>query len=340
MTKGLLTLSTPRTTEMLSVVCDIVPSISESVSSSITRVPIVTFKADQAFAYDVGCTNELSVSIVRVDPHTEEDPQAPTTWSNATFEEKLVSFIDRWQAETDGCQFEFEPFTTGQRPINENVYISDILIKSEKGNPDALYISFNAVVGTMTGKIVPAYSQANPDGSMTNGYQEAIKISKSFVTMTSSDGVSHYFIYYGGADNLNCVVSYVATCGPEQPFPYVTLDISKKNLSAIAPLLVDDIIPGKNRVYVNGIGQGEYIVTKVSSSGQNYRVTAYSIYEQYRASPINETFLFSVNKTPMEMILKILTDSTNYGVPYARLFFNIEDIIYCFNDENNSWSTT
>lgn len=337
--EGMLTLSTPNTTQNLSVVCDLIPSISESISASITRVPIVTFKADQAFAFDTGCTSELSVSITRIDPHVAESANDPSTWSNATFEEKLVAFIDRWQADTDGCQFQFEPFTSGQREIREWVYLSDVTIKSEKGVPDTLYISFNAVVGTMSAKIKPVL----PNSALLTGYQKMVYVNESFITLSSSDGFAHYFVYYGGADNLNCVTSYIATCGPEQPFPYLTLNISKKNLSAIAPLLVDDIIPGKNHIYVNGIGQGEYIVTKVSSSGQNYKVIAYSVYEQYRASPINEVFLFgssanTIYKTPMEIILRILTDSSNYGVPYARLFFNLEDIIYCYREENNNWA--
>ena len=341
MTAGVLTLNIPGTTQLLSVDCDVVTSVNEEVSTSLTTVPIVTFKADQSFVFDTGVTATMTFSMVRNNPLSINDgSDNPYKWSNRKFEKMITDFIDRWQAETDGCHLVFTPIDdTFQRTIDEYVYLSSLTLTNKGGYADTLYITLNVVVGTMTAKIKPTI----PVDSKVKGYQDKIYISDSFITMTSSSGEDHYFIYYGGADTLNCVSSYYVKCGPEQPFPSLVMTISKKNLSAIAPLLVDDIIAGKNRVQVKGIGGGDYIVTKVSSQGQNYKVTAYTIYEQYSASSIGEEFTFgpSANQMyhkPMEIITRILTDSETYGISGARISFALSDIVYCYASTKNSWS--
>ena len=338
-TEGTLVLST-QTGLYPQILSDVITSVNDNVSTSVLRTPIVTFKADQAFAYDTGTTSSLSFSIVRNNPSEPNDLPGNTdsrTWSNKRFEEEFVKYIDRWQAETDGCQLVFEPFTTGQRKIAENVYLSSVSITSNKGIAETLYISLDVDVGTMTAQVKPVIEE-----SKVYGYTDPVYWKDSVITITSSDGIDYYPIYLGVENQWNCVTSYVVKCGPEQAFPSLVLNISKKNLSAIAPDLVDDIIAGKNRVVVYGIGKGEYIVTKAYSSGQNYKVTAYSIYEQYRASTINENFTFGSEpgvsyKTPIDVIFKILTDQSTYGVDIARIFFNQDDIIYCYRPENNTW---
>lgn len=338
-TEGTLVLSI-YTGQYPQILSDVVTSINDNVSVSVMRTPIVTFKADQAFAYDTGATSSLSFSIVRNNPPEPNDLPENTnsrTWSNKRFEAELVRYIDRWQAETDGCQLVFEPFTPGQRTISEYVYLSSISITSNKGIAETLYISLDADVGTMTAAAKPIISD-----SKVYGATDPIYWKDSVITMSSSDGMNNYPIYMGVENQWNCVSSYAVKCGPEQSFPSLVLNISKKNLSAIAPDLVDDIIAGKNHISVYGVGKGDYIVTKTYSSGQNYKVTAYSVYEQYRASPINEKFSFgSITgvsyKTPMDMIFHILTDQLYYGVDNAKIFFNLKDIIYCYRKDNNQW---
>ena len=277
MFEGTLTLTISGSARYIDpIICECVPSAEDQVSVSITRVPIVTFKADQAFAYDTGATSSLSFTIVRNNPSQIDDLSRDCRqWSNAYFEKKFTEFIDRWQAETDGCRLQFTPVTSGQRPIDENVYLSSLSFKSDKGHGDTTYINLSVDIGTMTAKIKPSI----PVDAPLRGYTDPVYTKDSMVTMTSSDGSAYYVLYYGGSDLTGCVSSYSVKCGPEQPFPSLVMNISKKNLTAVAPDLVDDIIAGKNRIDVYGIGKGQYIVTKVASSGQNFKITAYSIYE-------------------------------------------------------------
>lgn len=345
-TEGSLTLTiNGGSTQYPQLISDVVTSITDSVSASVTRVPIVTFKADQAFAFDTGTTSSMSFSITRMNPADPDDSPSNTnsrTWSNKRFEKELVRYIDRWQAETDGCQLVFEPFTSGQRTIEENVYLSSISISVEKGIAETLYISLDVDVGTMTARAVPIIRK-----STVSGYLDPVYWNESVVTMTSSDGVSNYVLYLGVENQWNCVSSYSVKCGPEQAFPSLILNISKKNLSAVAPDLVDDIIAGKNRIMIYGVGRGEYVVTKTYSSGQNYKITAYSVYEQYSASPVSligEDFTFgdvpgTKFKTPFDMLVGILTDAISYGTEeISKISFNLDKIVYCYRKVNNEWS--
>ena len=347
--EGTLTLSC---TGLRDVVFDTIPAINEQISASITRVPIVTFRADQAFAFDAGTTSNLSFTIIRTQkPDADDDTTDSRLWTNAKFEEMLVKYIDRWQAETDGCTLEFVPMVESQRAfvnnsskayaIHENVYLSNLTIRYDKGIPETLYINFNANIGTMTAQLTPSIINNAP----AKGYLDKIYEKDAIVTMTSSDGANYYVLYFGLQTEWSCVSSYSVKCGPEQPFPVLTLNLSKKNLSAVAPNLVEDIIPGKNRIFVEGIGEGEYIVTKTSSSGQNYKIVAYSIYEQYRATPVGNNYTMgqastTMYKTPFDVIIRILTDATVYGVGGNRIYFPLEKIIYCFKSNNNKWETT
>lgn len=332
--------------------CDVITSITEQISASITRVPIVTFKADQAFAFDAGTTSSISFTIVRtqhpeasVERDDEEDDSR--MWTNAKFERELTDYIDRWQAETDGCKIVYTPVAyeqnKGQSLIAENVYFSSLSIKADRGKADTIYITLGADVGTMTAKVKPIVPQDAP----AKGYGDKIYEENALVTMTSSDGLVHYVLYYGLQTEWNCVSSYSVKCGPESPFPVLTLKLSKKSFTAIAPKLSEDVIPGKNRIFINGIGGGEYIVTKTSTSGQYYKITAYSIYEQYRASPIGTALTFGTKpemryKTPMDIILRILTDAESYGSAENRIYFPLSDVIYCYKKESNNdpqWNT-
>ncbi len=343
-TKGALTLTMAGGTHP-QILSEVVTSISDSVSASITRVPIVTFKADQAFAFDTGTTSSLSFSITRPNPVNPDDRPENTdsrTWSNKRFEKELTGYIDRWQAETDGCTLVFEPYTTGQRRIEENVYLASLSITMDKGIAETLYISLEADIGTMTAKAKPIVKE-----STISGYLPPVFWNESVVTMTSSDGTINYVLYMGVENQWNCVSSYVVRCGPEQPFPSLILNISKKNLSAIAPDLVDDIVAGKNRITVYGVGRGEYVVTKSQSSGQNYKITAYSVYEQYRASPVsisgtNITFGSRPGKdyqNPFDMMTGILADVSSYGTEdISKISFNLNDIVYCYRKVNNEWA--
>lgn len=326
------------TTALREMTIDVVSSVSHQLSASITRVPIVTFRADQAFAYDIGTTGDLTFTIVRTQrADADDDATDSRLWTNAKFEEMLTNYIDRWQAETDGCTLRFEPLTYGQSIIEENVYLSNLVIKEDKGVAETLYITLNANIGSMTASI----KQPTPSSdAQAKGYMDKVFDDSALVTMTSSDSFDHYVLYYGKQTEWNCVSSYSVKCGPEQPFPILILNLSKKNLSAVAPNLVEDIIPGKNRIFINGIGGGEYIVTKTASSGQNYKITAYSIYEQYRASPIGETFAFGQDesttyKTPFDIITKILTDPNSYGSEETRIYFPVDKIIFCYKTVNN-----
>ena len=324
-------------------------NISDSISASVSVTPIVTYTAENSFAFDVSATERLSFSFIRKNPPNaliEGDERTDDRLlCNRAWIERLKTFIDCWQARSDGCQMTFEPLDeTLQYKITRNVYISSLGYSSSVESNKVIKGTIELQIGSMTADA----AQAEKSNIDLKGYNDIIDMDDMSVTMTSSDGLATYILYCKDKTvddvkyTLNCITSYSLKGGPEQPFEYLVMNISKKRLSVVAPNLVNDIIAGRNRIKLNAMGRGQFVVTKCSSSSTTYKIVAYSIYEAYRSISIGNAMYFGqgVNNTPYSIILSILTTRNKIGAgsDISPIYFTKDDVKYAYFNKNNSWA--
>lgn len=117
--------------------------------------------------------------------------------------------------------------------------------------------------------------------------------------MTDSYGINTYTLHTSAyrdpsTGNLSkqgysCIESLKIHGGPLQPFEYITMELSKKRITSLAPMLVDDIRAGLNIVTIYGFGStgAQYIVTNCKSKSDTWKVTAYSVAEGIRGYTLN-----------------------------------------------------
>ena len=102
--------------------------------------------------------------------------------------------------------------------------------------------------------------------------------------MTSSDR-AQTFVLHSSSRGYSCVESYKINGGPQQPFEYLILTISKKRLTTLAPLLMDDIRAGMNLITVYGFDNSgaRYVVTNCKTNRETWKITAYPESESIRS---------------------------------------------------------
>lgn len=351
-------------------------NFDDNISANISVTPIVTYNAENAFAFDIQANESVSLSFVRKNPcnkikvfdeNSNEfvEQQLPWDgstddrhWSNRKWIAELSALVNRWQVETDGCVMVYDPLD----PILQlamdpsiddditheaarNVYIHQFSHNFSVSMPEAVNGNLSLQIGSMTANAV----RADDTYSVLAGYNEPIDMKDMTVRMTSSDGLAEYLLYCnnmtvpGSSEKktMNCISSYTLKGGPEQPFEYLVMYISKKRLSIIAPNLVGDIIAGKNRITLNAMGDGEFVVTKVSGSN-DYKIIAYSVNETYRSTALGVRIPFGANTTatPFDIIKIILaTNRDSSGSELKPVVYTEDRIAYAFRKSNNFWSS-
>lgn len=169
-----------------------VQMLEDSLYISMISGPIVTYSAENAYAFDIGTQNDYSVHITRRNPQDAYDPlddpdfiytpadgedaedaadrtvmegnwDQSGTWCNRLWKKALTSLINRWQARTDGNRLSFIPVVTVdgtantegvfQRKIeNANVYLKDLSITYSINSLEVLDVDITLVRGTMCGQ--------------------------------------------------------------------------------------------------------------------------------------------------------------------------------------------
>lgn len=135
-----------------------VQKLNDSISVSIFQKPIVTYQAEDTFAYDVSAQDGFTITITRKNPDNAYDPtddpsvsssvttldgedgedavdnarlstdwnasSSPSfTWCNRLWKKALTSLINRWQMRTDGNRLTFIPVVTRDgTPNTEGVF--------------------------------------------------------------------------------------------------------------------------------------------------------------------------------------------------------------------------
>ncbi len=319
----------------------VVPSISDSITSTVSVTPIVTYDAENSFAYDTSATETISFSFKRVTPDTVNNDGTDTDkWDNAKWMCELVKYINRWQARTDGVllQYATAPASTFFPGIYSNAYIRSVSFTRPVGLPDTITGSVSLQVGSMTCKKRTMYDEiALPS---PKGY--TVEESKQYIQMSSSDGAQYYTLYYVPASGgeFNCVSSYDMKGGQQEPFASVTLSIARKRLMNLAPDLIEDIKAGKNRLIINAVGHSEMIVTKCKTSSSTYKITAYAVEEAYKGLQLGVDMECGPDDpftTPFETIQYILDKTYEVG-DTASLRFTEDKIFYNYQTKNNTWS--
>lgn len=350
--------------------CDTIQSMSDNITASTSVTPIVTYTAEDAFAFDISANEEIQIPFIRKNPHgvtytqsdetgnsnitqamIDSDPAAPSKgWSNRKWQERFTEYINRWQARSNGCKMTYIPpgsaidpdtgkwaDTEYQHAINDlNVFIRSISFDNNTSSYETVSGTIALQVGSMTADALTADSTS----THIQGYNDQIDFNDMTVIMTTPDGLAEYTIYrkIPGFD-INCITEYTLKGGSEQPFEYLTMRLSKKRLSAVAPELMDNIFAGRNRIKVNAIGIGEFIVTKCSTTGQYYKIVAYSKYELYRSYAYEDSIPFgATGSTPLNIIKSTLVNAL--GPAEDPLQFPEQKIVYAIRSENNVWSNT
>lgn len=179
-----------------------------------------------------------------------------------------------------------------------------------------------------------------------------IPVEEEAIFITDSTGSATYLIYMGGED-YNCVKSYTIYGGCAQPFEYIKLQISKKQLSVLAPYVADSIRVGRNKIIVFGPGRGEYILTSCKKSGDTWTLIAYITSEQLRGMTLATPLDFSasagaggageVSPNPFTLLTSLIlpaASSLSQSMSDEGLNYNeqlISGIYAIFRTENNSW---
>lgn len=145
------------------------------------------------------------------------------------------------------------------------------------------------------------------------------------------------YLIYSNKTPYNCIESYKWISGSEQPFEYVVLDISKKQLSVLAPDLMDRIIAGKNVVTIIGPGQGTYIVTSCKKNSSTWRVTAYSNAERIKAIKTTRSINMSHDvATPSHILFELASEGFS-TISSSSPVRPIQAIVYLYRASNDTW---
>ena len=338
-----------------SIDCETVTDISDEISATVMVTPIVTYDSENSFAFDTSSNESFTITFKRKSPvsvtynslgvENSADPEDCSTWSNRKWKEEMQALIDRWQARSDGCRMYYTPLDSACHcPITAlNVYIRSISFNNTVESYELISGTMNIQVGSMTNN-----RENSPDGTLlTGGYGDEVSYNDMTITMTTPEGEMEFTIYSKAIDQnsnvfeINCVSEYNLKGGPEQPFEYLTMRISKKRLSAVAPELVDNIYPGRNRIKLRAIGVGEYTVTKCSTSGQYYKIVAYSIYEIYRSAALSTNIPFGASgaRRPSQVLQAVLLNQSDFSIGNTPIYFTEKDVFFFYRNENDFWST-
>lgn len=245
-----------------SVELGIISNITDTIATSTLGTTIPMLKAEEQFDMDLGTTEGLSVSSAHI---------SGDTLSNSEWVTRMASVVNRWQAETDGCRFVYNPSDDLAEHIDTydtNCYVGSMTLKWSAGNPEVITSTISFKVGSIMGG---KGSGGSPATDMD-------------IYMSDSDGTWHN-LCQSVSDGWNSAVQDMNVKGGyDQPFESVELRIPRIKLGDISSkfLQTDGIRIGRNMVRLNGaMGWGDYIVSAVKSDNTDYKISALSVSELF-----------------------------------------------------------
>lgn len=288
---------------------------SDTISFSNTVIKMPTMPSRNTFVIDSGCKESVQLTFT----HRSGDDGV----TNATWLTNIRQYVDRWQADTDGCLLNVVPDgDSDEEQAREayNVYINDMTTTYDTTSPELVSVSLTLKVGSMYGK---GYGTQNPD----------IPMDEFYIMLSDSRGQNWFYLMN---PDYTCVEEYSIFGGMNQPFEYIELTVPKRRLADFIPEMVveDDIVAGKNQLIVNGVGSGNFIVTRCKLSDDTYRLTAYAYPEAFRGTPTTTTY--TEVWTPMDIIQDIL--KTGVNIENISVAYSGDAVISHFERDNNRWS--
>lgn len=285
-----------------------VENYNEALQKSVTSTPIISLSADDTFALETGSGMEISARFSRRNPTNPDDSSTDMEkWSNAKWYLSIASAVDRWQMRSDG--FKLDIVRSEDNPYvppryNINGYIASVSLDYRKGDPTVITGNLQFSVGRM-------YIQNKRATPLSGPVGDSMAKDEFTLTMSDSSRTNWYYLISQTYD-VDCISSFSLTGGMECPFEVLVLEIPRSKLQDIAPNLVNDIVAGRNKIQMNGMGRSDMTVVKVRS-GKNYRITAYCDAEVLKGQQTTQT----QTMFPFDWIKDILT-SGKYLDAYAE----------------------
>ena len=273
-----------------------VTSISNTVQKRGSAYPVVTQGVQNSFPIENGNSQSYTFNFTH---HNGQNGQ-----TNAEWMADMESAIDRWQARTDGCKLIYTP-------DSGNAYIEDMVLEGYIKSLNTTYKNdYNEIItGTLSFSIGRMYVN---EGEVPSG---AENYGNMFIMMSDSSQTNWYMIYSGnGNDRYACVDSVEITAGPESPFEFATIKMSRKKLFEQVPELQGDIIDHRNKIFMNILGIHDMFVHECPSSGDTITITAYCNAQIYRLGVLNNAYV----GTPDNILDSILKDRT-LGMSFAEV---------------------
>lgn len=289
----------------------IVTNVSDSVKYNVSSTKIPTLPAESTFLIDTGSTETVSIAFSRKSGMNGMD--------NAEWLDELQSFVNRWQAETNGCQVNIIPDAgeaseTPQQTFR--AYISSLSTTYSSGVPEQITGSISLKVGSLYGTFTTEPIQATQD--MT-------------VMISNSEGSKWYYLMN---QDTSCIDKYSVYGGMNQPFEYVELTIPRRRLIQFTNSELDgDILAGKNQLLIRAIGKGNFIVTRCKLDDDIYTVSGYSFAEAFRGTATVREYREAYS--PYQIILDILGNGVAIG--NMSVVYTGDSVVSRFEPHNDVW---
>lgn len=95
---------------MLELDAEVVTSVNENFTNSLSVVPTPTMPSENTFITDLNCTESIPFKFIRKHPiDFNDDTDDSRRWSNGKWIEELRGLVDRWQSATDGIKVLYIP---------------------------------------------------------------------------------------------------------------------------------------------------------------------------------------------------------------------------------------
>lgn len=340
---------------------------NRSFVKSSTVTPIVTKSSSHSFPMETGSQMTYSLTLTRVQPRNVDDDSMVTDdamsllgneslklksalnddevrrvcemqakWSNRIWLEMLRTYVDRWQAKTNGCDLyliptdgaemylpRVSPVTVGKDPESDaevysvqrnrhhcRGYIKSMEVKYDSDLDSAVTVSMQFDIGTM---------YVDTGGGSGGGDVE--------VYLSNSDRSRWYPISkaLGTLNEVNIMSSMEMVCGPLQPIPYVKIKINRNKLTSAYGVFREEnaIMGGYNQVRIQGDGIDSMVGTvngtpSISGSGRDavLSFTAYDVANSLRDGSSADLSDISLTGGALDLIHRILEHGT--GGAYNR----------------------
>lgn len=223
-----------------------VTSITDTLTKSITSIPIVSLPTDSTFALELNTANRFLVNFTRKNPIKLVDGVATTyesdadylstswKWTNALWITAVTSLLNRWQLRTDGYLLfinvtnvdrsgedtsEYSPATMSfPMYAGVNVYIASIDIGIEGGSPEYLSGSAEFVIGgRLTEKLSknmddPIKFELTPASNFDDDFKGYIQSNEAnrYVPLTNVNGFNTYNVHNEYTEGIAVSDSYIS----------------------------------------------------------------------------------------------------------------------------------